>query len=269
MNSSGPAFVAQTCPIAAQVGISPAFANAGNNYLPDGRIFSAVSSKVGSGLTSDGGGGDDSGYRPKIVLAKWGTLGIFEPRGCAIDRMFILLVPGFTGDGFSHTEFIAGARRHGYGVLALTPKWSDRVGENIDHMRGGIDCINRTVDSRIIRVVRANSFGAYLATQVLDRVPSIDTAIFIAPCSATQLSRASQYLGRSIEVDRESLIPRLIQRGLIYMIAGDIIVPALDTHFESVIQEREVRICEGDHFTVANDAKCCSDSLAWLGGLRE
>lgn len=248
---------------AEQAGVGHSFANAGSSCLPDARACLTTFSSASSGLMCGGGGGN-SNYQPKIVARRWGTLGILEPPSDTINRIFILLVPGFTGDGLSHTEFIGEARRRGYGVLALAPKWSDRVGENIDRMRDGIDHINRTLDPRIVRVARANSFGAYLVTQVLDVVPYIDTTIFIAPCSAVQLGRAGQSLGRSIEVNREPLIPRLIQRGLIYMIAGDNIVPALDAHFENAIQEKEVRTCEGDHFTFADDAKYCRDSLDWL-----
>lgn len=199
-----------------------------------------------------------------VMMKKWGTLGIVHPAGSKEENRYILVIPGFTGDALSHTNFIREAVNRGFGILALTPNWDDSIKTNVEHVRNAMVYISQILPLEFVQIVRANSFGAYLAAQILDINPNISTAIFITPCSATQLYNARAIVGRDIILDFCDAPTGQIASGTIYLLEQDHVAPTLDPYFERAINQLTVQRFNGDHFTAPDQDICCSGALDWL-----
>lgn len=202
--------------------------------------------------------------RPEIKEGKWGKLGIFRSPILGASKHYILLIPGFTGDALLHTNFIEEALRWGFGVLGVTPNWGDSVQGNINKLREAMEYLDKTVPPELIKVIRANSFGAYLGTQVLDMLPCLEAAIFITPCSAKQLNEASAIISKNIILDFSGPPKGKIDKGLIYLLKSDQIVPIFDLYFKSIFSQLDIRKCGGDHFTAPDQNECCGGAMKWV-----
>jgi hypothetical protein len=205
----------------------------------------------------------ESEHQGMVVIRKsWGTVGIQHPN--IPDKGFILVLPGYTGDALSHANFIEAAVAKGFGIVAVTPLWAKSVSLNISRAREAIQDIGDSISLQSVRIVRANSFGVYLTTNLLDLLPNVGTAIFITPCSGNQLYQARTALGLDVTMDFRDVPRGKLRKSIVYLVNDDSIVPSLDPYFRDVMGNATITVIAGDHFTVSEQQACCIDALNWV-----
>ncbi|MBF0106907.1 MAG: hypothetical protein HQM16_16465 [Deltaproteobacteria bacterium] len=205
-----------------------------------------------------------------------GSLGVFVPRLAsqrAGDRKikFCSVFSGYTGDAFTHQEFIAQALQREIGVVCVRPKYSDSVGAMLgatanlySALVSGMFPMDRIV------FVRAISFGAQLAFVWIEQLKcGLEKVAFFAPCSARQLPEAVGPFGMTVRCDKtlDIDIANTRAEARVYYLARDNVVKGRDPIFASFANHvREYQIEQGEHFTVDATLEATTESARWFLG---
>lgn len=182
-----------------------------------------------------------------------------------------LIFPGFTGDAWSHQDFISLACKYGIACLCITPQWepsTEAIIENItvlaSNMKGDQHILNR------FHYIRGVSYGAFLSLVWLSYLDApIKKISWITPCSNRQIKDAAKLMGTPLQAtDNYPIkIKNISPEVKILTINNDQIIPNLDPMFTEVFVNTSLhQIRYDDHFSAGDTTSATTEVVQWLGG---